>query len=161
MSEKELRSKIIRLAHSNPELRGHLLPLITKSANDYFVLTGWLSNELSQKLHRRSQAVDLKVVRTKGDHIYFSCNVMLYDERHPYVKSLKKESMTKFYMNYYMASLDSIEKEIIKACKDISKANQLGYNIEFVSFKMRNKRADEYGYVKSFAQIILRKISNV
>ena len=33
MSEKSLRSKIIRLAHSKPELREHLLPLVTKSAN--------------------------------------------------------------------------------------------------------------------------------
>ena len=33
MSEKELRSKVIRLAHSNPELREHLLPLITNGEN--------------------------------------------------------------------------------------------------------------------------------
>lgn len=33
MSEKSLRSKIIRLAHSKPELREHLLPLVTKSAS--------------------------------------------------------------------------------------------------------------------------------
>lgn len=32
MSEKLLRSKIIRLAHQKPELREHLLPLITKSS---------------------------------------------------------------------------------------------------------------------------------
>ena len=32
MSEKSLRSKIIRLAHQKPELREHLLPLITKSS---------------------------------------------------------------------------------------------------------------------------------
>ena len=30
MSDKNLRNKIIRLAHSNPELRSQLLPLITK-----------------------------------------------------------------------------------------------------------------------------------
>ena len=34
MSEKSLRNKLIRLAHSNPELREHLLPLITKESND-------------------------------------------------------------------------------------------------------------------------------
>ena len=34
MSEKALRSKLIRLAHSKPELREHLLPLITKKAAD-------------------------------------------------------------------------------------------------------------------------------
>ena len=33
INEKSLRSKVIRLAHSNPELREHLLPLITKSAS--------------------------------------------------------------------------------------------------------------------------------
>ena len=35
MSEK-LRSKLIRLAHSKPELREHLLPLITKSAGIHY-----------------------------------------------------------------------------------------------------------------------------
>tara|TARA_B110000503_G_C7041012_1_gene368211 strand:- start:319 stop:690 length:372 start_codon:yes stop_codon:yes gene_type:complete len=30
MSDKNLRNKVIRLAHSNPELRSQLLPLITK-----------------------------------------------------------------------------------------------------------------------------------
>ena len=34
MSAKDLRSKVIRLAHSKPELREHLLPLVTeKTAN--------------------------------------------------------------------------------------------------------------------------------
>ena len=31
---KDLRSKIIRLAHSKPELRRHLLPLIQKKSSD-------------------------------------------------------------------------------------------------------------------------------
>ena len=33
MSDKALRSKIIRLAHQKPELRKHLLPLVQKSSN--------------------------------------------------------------------------------------------------------------------------------
>lgn len=33
MSEKSLRNKLIRLAHSNSELREHLLPLITNGEN--------------------------------------------------------------------------------------------------------------------------------
>jgi hypothetical protein len=33
MSDKILRAKIIRLAHQNPELRKHLLPLVTKTGN--------------------------------------------------------------------------------------------------------------------------------
>ena len=32
MSEKSLRNKLIRLAHQKPELREHLLPLVTKRA---------------------------------------------------------------------------------------------------------------------------------
>jgi hypothetical protein len=32
MSDQALRSKLIRLAHQNPELRPHLLPLVTKTA---------------------------------------------------------------------------------------------------------------------------------
>lgn len=32
MSDNELRSKLIRLAHQKPELREHLLPLISKKA---------------------------------------------------------------------------------------------------------------------------------
>tara|TARA_B110000503_G_C7010686_1_gene355541 strand:+ start:382 stop:819 length:438 start_codon:yes stop_codon:yes gene_type:complete len=31
MSEKDLRAKIIRLAHSKPELRSHLLPLLSNN----------------------------------------------------------------------------------------------------------------------------------
>ena len=34
MSDKSLRSKIIRLAHAKPELRKDLLPLLTKKAGD-------------------------------------------------------------------------------------------------------------------------------
>lgn len=37
MSDKALRSKIIRLAHSKPELRPHLLPLLSKTAKSSFV----------------------------------------------------------------------------------------------------------------------------
>ena len=33
MSEKDLRAKLIRLAHQKPELRKHLLPLVTKTAD--------------------------------------------------------------------------------------------------------------------------------
>lgn len=33
MSDQDLRNKLIRLAHSNPELRSDLLPLITQSAS--------------------------------------------------------------------------------------------------------------------------------
>ena len=32
MSDQALRSKIIRLAHQNPALRSHLMPLLTKTA---------------------------------------------------------------------------------------------------------------------------------
>lgn len=156
-----LRNKIIRLAHEKPELRKHLLPLITKGAGEYFILTAWLLNDLGQRLHRRVGAIDLRFKQSKGDLLYFTCNVMLYDQRHPYVKGLRNENMSKFYMNYYMANLDTIEKEITKACKEISSAKKLGYDIEFVDFKMRNKRADDKGYIKSPAQIVLRKISNV
>lgn len=38
MSDQALRSKIIRLAHTNPELRSHLLPLVTRTAADGSVL---------------------------------------------------------------------------------------------------------------------------
>lgn len=34
MSEKSLRKEIIKLAHSNPQLRDHLLPLIKESSWD-------------------------------------------------------------------------------------------------------------------------------
>ena len=33
MSEKDLRAKVIRLAHSNPSLREHLLPLVQKTSS--------------------------------------------------------------------------------------------------------------------------------
>jgi hypothetical protein len=34
MSDTKLRLSIIRLAHTNPDLRPHLLPLLTKTASD-------------------------------------------------------------------------------------------------------------------------------
>lgn len=43
MSEKELRSKVIRLAHQKPELRDHLLPLV-KSAGNSISLSDHMKN---------------------------------------------------------------------------------------------------------------------
>lgn len=40
MSDTNLRSSIIRLASTNPELRPHLLPLLTKTAGSTFGLSG-------------------------------------------------------------------------------------------------------------------------
>lgn len=58
MSEKSLRSKVIRLAHSKPELREHLLPLVkeagrlgnaSKSSLDGAKEVWWL--KLAEMLH--------------------------------------------------------------------------------------------------------------
>ena len=48
MSAKDLRSKVIRLAHQKPELRKHLLPLVTKSSR---------LNKVSSKINVFSQMV--------------------------------------------------------------------------------------------------------
>lgn len=39
MSDKNLRNKIIRLAHSKPELREHLLPLVTSSFKSQYQIS--------------------------------------------------------------------------------------------------------------------------
>lgn len=63
MSAKDLRSKVIRLAHSNPELREHLLPLVTeKTANtndDDFLL---LIDDIKKALGKRDSGA-LKRIR--------------------------------------------------------------------------------------------------
>ena len=41
MSDQTLRSKVIRLAHTNPELRPHLLPLLTKTAGPFNLPKGF------------------------------------------------------------------------------------------------------------------------
>ena len=54
MSEKELLSKVIRLAHQKPELRKHLLPLVKeKTANtnddDFLLLLDDIKKALGKK----------------------------------------------------------------------------------------------------------------
>ena len=45
MSDKHLRNKIIRLAHQKPELRKHLLPLVTKKlASSKYWNVVWVKN---------------------------------------------------------------------------------------------------------------------
>ena len=50
MSDTNLRSSIIRLASTNPELRPHLLPLLTKTAGSTFGLSGLVEFVANQML---------------------------------------------------------------------------------------------------------------
>lgn len=71
MSNK-LRSSIIRLAHSNPELRPHLLPLLSKEAgnleealNPYALdpeAKGW--EKVNKDLHKK--VTELKAILVSG-----------------------------------------------------------------------------------------------
>ena len=72
MSEKALRSKVIRLAHEKPELREHLLPLvkqaglgsINKYSLDYAHQVWWL--KLAEMLHFEGISVLIKDVDAQG-----------------------------------------------------------------------------------------------
>jgi len=59
MSDRHLRSRLIRLAHDKPELRPHLLPLIKGAAEDDVKLEVTLegSPELIQRMKLLLQAV--------------------------------------------------------------------------------------------------------
>ena len=78
MSEKSLRSKVIRLAHQKPELREHLLPLVKKATetDDNFI----------KEVEQMGIAYDLdftnaKSVRYKGKQstrYWFGTDIMFY-----------------------------------------------------------------------------------
>jgi len=67
MSEKSLRSKIIRLAHSKPHLRPHLLPLVNKSASyqelsenaSYEEMNNWVENAIKSYHQNRIELGDV------------------------------------------------------------------------------------------------------
>ena len=76
MSEKALRSKVIRLAHSKPELRDHLLPLVkqagfgnaSKYSLDGATEVWWLT--LAEMLH--FGGVEVLIKDTNSQSITFS-----------------------------------------------------------------------------------------
>ncbi len=77
MSEKELRSKVIRLAHSNPELREHLLPLVAKTAGEIVYYA--VMNERDGKLYyfgaTKSQRGAIRVANGKRDTLSFAIDM--------------------------------------------------------------------------------------
>lgn len=52
---KNLRSKLIRLAHENPELRDHLLPLVTKTGG---TLRDTVEDSITETIMRPTQVVN-------------------------------------------------------------------------------------------------------
>ena len=73
MSDKSLRSKIIRLAHQKPELRDHLLPLVTKKSDlkvsAKTVREGGKIGFLRPRTGRYSYA---KVEKIDGDRVFLN-----------------------------------------------------------------------------------------
>lgn len=71
MSDKALRSKIIRLAHSKPELRKHLLPLITKKAGSMPRLDDaidWISGKALGNVQEENPIPSLRIWRYEWEH---------------------------------------------------------------------------------------------
>ena len=68
MSEKELRAKVIRLAHSKPELREHLLPLVKSAGGaswlDY--TTAWFESLGKQVVNLSAKQVTYKNVSSNS-----------------------------------------------------------------------------------------------
>lgn len=78
MSDKALRSKVIRLAHEKPELRDHLLPLVTKTAkSDQYSLMSWKSwwwdefGTIVEKEMNRIYPKSVKHIKSTEDSVLF------------------------------------------------------------------------------------------
>ena len=72
MSDKALRSKVIRLAHQKPELRKHLLPLITKKAGSMPRLNDAIG-----------QVIDKAIGNVKEENPIPSLRIWRYEWEHP------------------------------------------------------------------------------
>lgn len=69
MSEKSLRSKIIRLAHQKPELREHLLPLVTDKVSAKKVREGGKVGFLSGNKRKPGRYDYATVEKIEGDKV--------------------------------------------------------------------------------------------
>ena len=68
MSEKELRSKVIRLAHQKPELRDHLLPLVKSASGSSWAdhTKSWFEQLGKLVVKKTNKTVYYKNVHTEG-----------------------------------------------------------------------------------------------
>tara|TARA_B110000503_G_C6898003_1_gene309516 strand:+ start:231 stop:485 length:255 start_codon:yes stop_codon:yes gene_type:complete len=82
MSEKDLRAKIIRLAHQKPELRKHLLPLVTRTA---------MSTKDRKRLDVLQKKEDLDSL-SKPENTEYEALVKEYRKTPEYKKKQKKAS---------------------------------------------------------------------
>lgn len=82
MSDKELRKKVIRLAHQKPELRDHLLPLLSKKAsgNSYseWKRQWWVEIGNSIKPYITGQ---YRVVGDRLEFVYNGSKTHIYEEK--------------------------------------------------------------------------------
>ena len=78
MSEKSLRNKVIRLAHSKPELREHLLPLVKKNASREIVYYAVMNNKDGKLYYfgaTKSQKGAIRVATKKRDNLGFAIDM--------------------------------------------------------------------------------------
>ena len=116
MSEKELRSKVIRLAHSKPELRGHLLPLVKSAGGgtswlDY--TKTWFESLGKQVIKFSAKKVTYKNVSSKS--VFFRIQghkemAWLLHKQDRFIFSMKGLKAEKMYGE--TISLDYIAKQI-------------------------------------------------
>ena len=98
MSDKTLRSKLIRLAHAKPELRQHLLPLLSDKVacgcddpdhQHDLEFAGYLADDkLGKQMHDVKEKANPNIAKGKADK-----------QRDPYARSLAQGQFQSKIMN--------------------------------------------------------------
>lgn len=160
-----LRSKIIRLAHSKPELRKHLLPLIvnSKTAMDKRTIKQIerdLNYEIGETLYDGNDIKFKKAFSRRGeDYLLFESPLLSYDERHPYVREMESEGTGSYssWANNYGSriEIDWVADRISSAVEDAGIEDL----VEYEDIKIKGSTTpDEMGYIFATVQIILKII---
>jgi len=138
MSEKSLRSKVIRLAHANPELRDHLLPLVTKSATSQAVRNIMRPLESELDYLNFNGRLNLKFEGQSANELFFSCDIVVFDEDHSYVQNADWEERR----NNYFVSIQDLDSWLERHIQDA------GYEYGSKKFKHRIQ-TDDMGHIEN------------
>ena len=117
MSDKDLRVKIIRLAHSKPELRSHLLPLVTRTAG------------LMDEIQEFKSYVSEFYVPSNRNVLY-----PYYKGKKPLTESVLGKVIDTFIAKKNPQYLESVEREQVA---DI--LSRMGYDELLVDFKYQGQ----------------------
>ena len=161
-----LRNKIIRLAHQNPELRKHLLPLVVNSKTamdrgDIKQIERDLNSEIGETLYDGNDIKFKKSFSHRGeDYLLFESPLLSYDERHPYVREMESEGTDSYsaYSNNYGPRIEiNWVADRISSAVDDADIEDL---VEYSDIKIKGStRPDEMGYIFATVEIILKVVS--